>query len=114
MLMQGVFLMAFGVFLNVSAQICMKLASHSPSLYDFKSLIWLAASMACYIGAFLLTALVLRRLPLSSAGPIMAGMTFVLVAVAGWLIFKENMPLSKAIGIVLIFTGVLAVLQETS
>lgn len=111
-MLQGIILMVFGVLLNMFAQICLKLASNSSSIYDLRSLIWIAVSMIFYVGAFILTALVLRRLPLSSVGPVMAGMTFVLVAIAGWAIFKESMPTSKVIGIALIFTGVLVVFRE--
>lgn len=114
MIMQGLTLMALAVMLNVCAQICMKFAALSPSWHNGRGLSWLAASAGCYVGSFALTVLVLRRLPLSSVGPVMAGMTFVLVAMAGWLLFKEDMPIGKIMGIAIIFLGVVAVLWKTA
>ena len=64
-----------------------------------------------YAGSFLLWTVVLSRLPLSIAYPMIA-LNYVLIPLLARLIFKETISVQQWVGILLISTGVLLVITK--
>ena len=97
------------VLCNVSAQILMKLASQSGfQIRDLSTYFsWqLMTSVILYGLSFLLTLQVLSQAALSIASPLMAGLTFVGIALASYLILHEAMNAQKIVGMLVIFVGI--------
>lgn len=67
---------------------------------------WVAAAL--YVWQFFNWMMVLKHADLSFAQPIMAG-TYVVIGAAAWLLFKENLPPHRIIGILLILSGVIVI-----
>ena len=66
------------------------------------------AAIPLYAGSFFVWTVVLSRLQLSVAYPMLA-MTYVLIPLASWLVLHEALSSWQWIGIALIFTGVVVV-----
>ncbi|MDD2608375.1 MAG: hypothetical protein PHX60_01605 [Giesbergeria sp.] len=102
---------------NVGAQICMKFSiesNHSEkSIHWLTSLfsVWIIAAIALYGLSFILTIKVLQVNAMSTATPIMAGLTFCLTAIMGNFIFSELFSIQKGIGILFIFAGIFLLTQ---
>lgn len=96
------------VFCNVAAQIAMKWASSGQPISSWRDYFsfWILFAVAAYGASFLLTVKVFSSNALSLAGPLMAGLTFVSVAVAGHFIFQESIGLQRMLGIAAILGGV--------
>ena len=62
-----------------------------------------------YASAFYLLSIVLRSIPLGIAYAIWSGIGIVLVALVGWLVFKQHLDLPAIIGIGMIIGGVLVI-----
>ena len=97
------------ILCNVGAQIAMKFAGQitvqAKHWQEWFSP-WLLLALALYGISFLLTIRVFASNPLSVASPAMAGGAFLLVSVAGWLLFAEDMTPQRMAGIGLIFAGI--------
>jgi multidrug transporter EmrE-like cation transporter len=105
------------VFCNASAQVAMKfagraglsgaaVAADTTSRWLAWLSPWLLASVALYGLSFLLTIRVFANNALSVASPLMAGLTFVCIVMASWLVLGEAMDVRKVGGIVLILAGI--------
>jgi multidrug transporter EmrE-like cation transporter len=104
------------VLCNASAQVAMKFAGRAgmsgEAATDAASRWlawlspWLLASVALYGLSFLLTIRVFANNALSVASPLMAGLTFLCIVLASWLVLGETMDLRKIGGIALILTGI--------
>nr|WP_242040504.1 EamA family transporter [Coleofasciculus sp. FACHB-1120] len=71
----------------------------------------LLAGLACYgLGAFAYI-LLLTRVNLSIAGPAVS-LTYIFSVLLGYFIFREAIPLSRAIGLGLIVSGVVLVIWK--
>ena len=62
-----------------------------------------------YAGAFYFLSMVLRNIPLGIAYAIWSGAGIVLVALVGWLLFKQQLDVPAIIGICMIIGGVLVI-----
>lgn len=62
-----------------------------------------------YAGAFYFLSMVLRSIPLGIAYAIWSGAGIVLVALVGWLVFKQHLDAPAIIGIGMIIGGVLVI-----
>jgi len=104
------------VLCNASAQVAMKFAGRAGmsgaeavepvSRWMAWLSPWLLASVALYGLSFLLTIRVFANNALSVASPLMAGLTFLCIVMASWLVLGETMDVRKIGGIVLILAGI--------
>lgn len=69
------------------------------------SYFWIFLVAIFYIVSFTLVGFAVKKIDIGTAYAIWAGVGTALIAILGWLIFKEVMSLQKAIAIVLIITG---------
>ena len=69
---------------------------------------WFIAACFCYLGNVFLFAKSLDYLPVSIVYPAYAGAGFALIAVAGNMLFNEELGLNQWIGVGLIFAGIIA------
>lgn len=97
------------VLCNVLAQLAMKQAGQvRPNALDPASWMtpWLLAAIGLYGASFLLTTRVFAVNPLSVASPIMAGATFVLIALSSCVLLGEGFGWLKLAGMVLVLGGI--------
>jgi len=104
------------VLCNASAQVAMKFAGRAgmngadaaESVNRWMAWLspWLLASVALYGLSFLLTIRVFANNALSVASPLMAGLTFICIVMASWLVLGESIDVRKIGGIVLILAGI--------
>ena len=59
--------------------------------------------------AFYFLSLTLRTIPVGIAYAVWSGIGIVLIAIAGWLIYRQPLDLPAVLGIALILTGVLVI-----
>lgn len=107
--MKELWIALISVMCNVIAQLAMKYAGRGQQIdHTLASWLtpWLFIAVAFYGVSFLLTVRVFAANPLSVAAPAMAGCTFLLIALASWLVLGENMGYQKLAGIGLIFIGI--------
>ena len=76
---------------------------------QFTRLIPSLVTLAGYTGAFYFLSMVLRNIPLGIAYAIWSGAGIVLVALVGWLVFKQHLDVPAIIGISMILGGVLVI-----
>ena len=76
---------------------------------QFTRLIPSLVTLAGYAGAFYFLSIVLRNIPLGIAYAIWSGAGIVLVALVGWLVFKQHLDVPAIIGISMILGGVLVI-----
>ncbi len=67
----------------------------------------LASGLVAYAVALILFALMLRRAELGVIFALWTGVAAVVLAVAGWLLFKEALSLRQLIGLALVIGGVI-------
>lgn len=97
------------VIINAGAQLSMKFAGRGMEMASGLSKWfspWLFLALALYGLSFLLVVRVLSVNPLSVATPVMAGGTFLLITLLGWLLLGETLGVQKLAGIGLIFIGI--------
>lgn len=105
--MQGITLAIIAVLCNVSAQVLMKFAGKLDlKIWSNWFSLYLIAAVICYGLSFLLTVKVFSQNALSIASPLMAGATFVLIALASMALFSEAFTWQKAAGMALIALGI--------
>ena len=76
---------------------------------QFTRLIPSLVTLAGYAGAFYFLSMALRNIPLGIAYAIWSGAGIVLVALVGWLVFKQHLDVPAIIGISMILGGVLVI-----
>lgn len=103
-------LIAAAVALNVGAQVATKYLGRKglSALQDWVSP-WIVAAVLMYFISFLFVAKILSRLPLSVASPVLAGGSFILAAIAGYVLFGEQIGLMRWVGMGLIAVGIVCV-----
>lgn len=89
--------------LSCSAQLCQKQATHAASRQIRLS--WIGISVLLLGVAMLLWLLVLQRVPVSQAYP-MLSLNFIFVALAGRILWRERLTLRQIAGTLLVVTGV--------
>ena len=76
---------------------------------QFTRLIPSVITVAGYAAAFYFRSIVLRNIPLGIAYAIWSGAGIVLVALVGWIVFKQHLDIPAIIGICMILGGVLVI-----
>ncbi|GME46023.1 4-amino-4-deoxy-L-arabinose-phospho-UDP flippase [Pantoea agglomerans] len=89
--------------LSCSAQLCQKQTTHAASRRI--RLNWVGMSVLLSGVAMLLWLLVLQRVPVSQAYP-MLSLNFIFVALAGRILWRERLTLRQIAGTLLVVTGV--------
>lgn len=89
--------------LTCAGQLCQKQTAHQTQRRLM--LRWLIASVLLLAGGMLVWLMVLQRLPVSLAYP-MLSINFILVALAGHFIWREQLTWNQWLGTVLIMVGV--------
>ncbi|MDP4028811.1 MAG: SMR family transporter [Gallionella sp.] len=90
------------VLCNVGAQVALKRNADTSTYFSP----WVIFALALYGASFFLTIRVLAVNALSVASPVMAGATFLLIAMAAVTLFGESLPLAKIAGMTLIVAGI--------
>lgn len=62
-----------------------------------------------YIGAFYCLSVVLKSIPVGIAYAIWSGVGIILIALIGWLAFKQHLDMPAIVGLILIIAGVLVI-----
>jgi drug/metabolite transporter (DMT)-like permease len=100
------------VALIASGQVLFKYAANalriSGSYLDTGVLSFVLVALVIYGGATILWIALLQHAPLSRLYPYMA-LSFVLVPLAGWLLFHEQIPLGQIAGLALIVAGLVTI-----
>ena len=106
-----------GVMLNAMAQLTLKQGMRSIGHFSFsiENLLRMAltiglnpfvlAGLACYVISVVIWLLVLSRVEVSYAYPLLS-FGYIVTALAGWLLFEESMTLVRWSGIAVICCGV--------
>lgn len=76
---------------------------------QFTRIVLSLITLVGYAGAFYFLSMVLRNIPLGIAYAIWSGAGIVLVALVGWLVFKQQLDVPAIIGICMIIGGVLVI-----
>lgn len=110
-------LIVFGVMLNAAAQLTLKQGMRSIGYFDFRlencgrvilavaASPYILAGMACYILSVAVWLLVLSRVEVSYAYPLLS-IGYIVTAFAGWLFFGESIGVTRWTGIIVICLGV--------
>ena len=110
-------LIVFGVMLNAAAQLALKQGMRSIGYFDFRlencGRVLLAvavnpyvlAGLACYIFSVVVWLLVLSRVEVSYAYPLLS-IGYIVTAFAGWFLFDESIGITRWSGIIVICLGV--------
>ena len=110
-------LIVLGVLLNASAQLALKQGMRTIGRFDFRldGLIrivpavaanpYILAGLACYVVSVVVWLLVLSRVEVSYAYPLLS-IGYIVTACAGWLLFNEGMDATRWVGIFVICLGV--------
>ena len=64
---------------------------------------------ACYLAAFYLLSVALREIPVGLAYAIWSGMGVVLIAMIGWVVFKQRLDATAILGLAMIVGGVVVI-----
>ena len=99
--MQGQVLLYLAILLEISGTTCMKLSQ------GFSRLVPALLVFLFYGSAIVTLTLALKTVPVSTAYAIWSGMGTALIAMIGFIIFKEKATLLKVVSIGLIITGVI-------
>ena len=98
----------FAILFEVAGTLSIKQATMGNTYF------WSGVITVCYIISFTLIYYATKKIEIGIAYAIWAGLGTALIAILGWLIFKEDMNLMKVSGIVFIILGaVLLKLQTT-
>jgi len=110
-------LIVLGVTLNAAAQLALKQGMRSIGYFDFAfeslgrilfaalSSPYILAGLACYAVSVVVWLLVLSRVEVSYAYPLLS-IGYVFIAFAGWRFFDESLTFTRWAGIVMICLGV--------
>ncbi|MGK3143631.1 4-amino-4-deoxy-L-arabinose-phosphoundecaprenol flippase subunit ArnE [Pantoea sp. C2G6] len=89
--------------LSCSAQLCQKQATRAATRRS--TMRWIMVSMLLLGFAMLIWLVVLQRVPVSQAYP-MLSLNFIFVALAGRMLWRERLTLRQIVGTLLVVTGV--------
>ena len=89
----------FAIFFEVAGTLSIKQATLGNTYF------WSGVITVCYIISFTLIYYATQKIEIGVAYAIWAGVGTSLIAILGWLIFKEDMNLMKISGIVFIIIG---------
>lgn len=64
---------------------------------------------SCYLAAFYLLSVALREIPVGLAYAIWSGMGVVLIAMIGWVVFKQRLDAPAVLGLAMIIGGVIVI-----
>lgn len=108
--------LVLAIILNVAGQLLFKRAAMSSAAPDapaHKAILspWFIGGAGSLGASMLLWVLVLRKLPLTLAHPI-TGAVFILVPLASHLLWKEPLPRTRLLGILVIIAGIYFVAQS--
>lgn len=84
-----------------------RLEAPDPSLFSLLFSPWFIAGLVFYGINVILFAKALDKLPVSAAYPVLAGMGFGLITIAGSYFFGERLGLNQYIGLGIILTGII-------
>lgn len=98
--MQGWYLLAFAIILEVAGTTCMKMSQGLTRVWPTLGIV------VCYLAAFACLTLALRYIDMSVAYAVWAGLGVVLVSVIGAFFFAEPMTLWRVGCISLVLLGV--------
>lgn len=110
-------LIIFGVMLNAAAQLALKQGMRTIGYFEFRlanvnQIFWAVATspyviagLCCYVISVGVWLLVLSRVEVSFAYPLLS-LGYIVTAVAGWRFFNESMDLTRWSGIMVICIGV--------
>lgn len=103
---------------SVGGQVLFKYGTNRNFMFTFDngiiclSVNWMSIfGGGCYIISFVLFLLLLSRYNLSRINPILVGMTYILTFIASIFILKESVTGIHMLGIIMIFIGVLLLLN---
>jgi multidrug transporter EmrE-like cation transporter len=110
-------LIIIGVMLNAAAQLTLKQGMRNIGYFEFRlencgrillavvASPYILAGMTCYILSVAVWLLVLSRVDVSYAYPLLS-IGYIVIAFAGWLFFDESIGITRWIGIIVICLGV--------
>lgn len=110
-------LIVFGVLLNALAQLALKQGMRNIGHFDFRLANcipvfltvavnpYVLAGLACYVVSVAVWLLVLSRVEVSFAYPLLS-IGYIVTAFAGWIFFDESMGVTRWTGIIVICLGV--------
>lgn len=110
-------LIVFGVMLNAAAQLALKQGMRNIGYFDFRldsfgrvllavaTSPYILAGLSCYIFSVAVWLLVLSRVEVSYAYPLLS-IGYIVTAFAGWYFFNESMGVMRWAGIIVICLGV--------
>jgi uncharacterized membrane protein len=117
---QHIFLILLQIIIVSSSQLLLKngvsrLEFDQPLLQLFVSIItnWhIVCGTIGFALALLMWLYLLSQFDVSFLYPLSTSLTFVLVAVGGWIFLAENVSLSRVVGIILITIGVMCIAKS--
>lgn len=74
---------------------------------------WLMGGLFLFGVGFFLWVLLLSRLPLHTAYPILIGLNFSLITISSWLFFKEHFSFFQIAGVITIMMGIYLLSPKT-
>ncbi|NIX78056.1 multidrug efflux SMR transporter [Microvirga sp. c23x22] len=93
-----------------AAIICEVIATSALKASEGFSRLWPSALVIVGYGlAFYFLSLTLRTIPVGIAYAVWSGIGIVLIALAGWVLYRQSLDLPAILGIGLILTGVLVI-----
>lgn len=110
-------LIVLGVLLNAAAQLALKQGMRNIGYFDFRLSVssrvffaiatnpYILTGLGCYMVSVAVWLLVLSRVEVSYAYPLLS-IGYIVTAVAGWFLFNESMGLMRWSGIIVICLGV--------
>lgn len=116
-------LILLGVLLNAVAQLALKQGMRQIGHFEFvfgsigrvlfavafNGYIW--AGLTCYVISVIVWLLVLSRVEVSYAYPLLS-VGYIVTACAGWLLFQESLSLTRLLGIAIICLGVFLITRS--
>ncbi len=98
----------FAIVFEVAGTLSIKQATFGNTYF------WSGVITVCYIISFTLIYYATKKIEIGIAYAIWAGLGTSLIAILGWLIFKEDMNLVKISGIVFIIIGAILLKLQTT
>jgi len=120
--MKNLLLILINVFLNAAAQLLMRHGmliigrvefnrNFLPAIPKIASSLWVWSSLLCYGVSAVVWMVVLSRVDVSFSYPFVA-LGFVIVSIAGYFLFQEQITVARIIGMVLIVAGILFIAKS--
>lgn len=94
------------VFLKMGASRDLKI-SISEGIFEIKLNIYVIIGLLCYVSSFIVSLVAMGKTNLNIFYPISAGLGYIVVCVASYLILKESFSVLQIIGTILILIGVI-------